>query len=272
MVLIIYNNLAGKGSANTTACKLSSYLISNNIAHLSMDINELSGYEYEKIIKNQLIESVLICGGDGTVNSVINKFIDYIPEATFGVIPCGYGNVISKSISTISIDNFLDNENIELSNKISKANDKYFLNIASIGLTAETVKIVEDLRKTKYGSTFYQVLGGIFFHVICFLFISFFKSISRGKFHIPKMKTWMKSNNKYSFFGDLRSILRKYFNYFFTNKYPVNQLGQGDQIDVHEYISKKDFNWQLDGEPQGTTKNLKILFNYKRLSIQTIQT
>lgn len=42
------------------------------------------------IIKEQKITDVIIAGGDGTVNQVINSLMDY--DVNFGLIPCGSGN------------------------------------------------------------------------------------------------------------------------------------------------------------------------------------
>ncbi len=42
------------------------------------------------IIKEQKITDVIIAGGDGTVNQVINNLMDF--DVCFGIIPCGSGN------------------------------------------------------------------------------------------------------------------------------------------------------------------------------------
>lgn len=95
-----------------------------------------------KIAKNiaQSGEKVRIfaCGGDGTLNEVLNGVVGY-DNVELGCIPTGSGNDFIKSFG--KKENFLDlNAQVKGNTKridIIKSNDKYAINICSIGLDAK---------------------------------------------------------------------------------------------------------------------------------------
>ena len=47
------------------------------------------------LIKKEKITDVVIAGGDGTVNNVVNSFLNF--DLNFGIIPCGSGNGLAHS-------------------------------------------------------------------------------------------------------------------------------------------------------------------------------
>lgn len=79
-------------------------------------------------------------GGDGTLNEVLNGIAG--SQTELGIIPCGSGNDTVRSLYTIT-DPIRLIEILPLSPSVmldlGKLNDKYFLNIASIGFDAEVV-------------------------------------------------------------------------------------------------------------------------------------
>lgn len=81
---------------------------------------------------------IFACGGDGTLNEVLNGIVGF-NNVELGCIPAGSGNDFIKSFGTR--DMFLDIEaQVQGSTKridIIKANDRYAINICSIGLDAK---------------------------------------------------------------------------------------------------------------------------------------
>lgn len=81
-------------------------------------------------------EQVIIysVGGDGTLNEVVNGMAD--SNNYLGIIPAGTGNDFVKSLKkgTYKID-------------LGKVNDRYFINIASIGIDAMVAYNVENMKK-----------------------------------------------------------------------------------------------------------------------------
>ena len=77
---------------------------------------------------------IFACGGDGTVNEVLNGMIG--TESIFSVIPGGTGNDFIKSSYTILdaekiIEHILDYKIMRIDT--AKIGQKYFVNVASLG-------------------------------------------------------------------------------------------------------------------------------------------
>lgn len=105
-------------------------------------------------------ESILVFGGDGTVNEVISGIAerDYIPK--LGIIPGGTGNLITKLLEiNQDIDGAIEDLDFNLTDKIDigKANGHYFGYIFSIGSLPEAIHNVEIEDKTKFGILAYAV-------------------------------------------------------------------------------------------------------------------
>ncbi|MGI6085525.1 MAG: diacylglycerol/lipid kinase family protein, partial [Acetivibrionales bacterium] len=80
-------------------------------------------------------------GGDGTFNEIVNAVADS-PNVELGIIPCGSGNDIARYlypvIDPLKLIRVLP-ASTSTSIDLGKLNDKYFVNIASIGFDAEVV-------------------------------------------------------------------------------------------------------------------------------------
>ena len=105
-------------------------------------------------------ESILVFGGDGTVNEVISGIAerDYIPK--LGIIPGGTGNLITKLLEiNQDIDGAIEELDFNLTDKIDigKANGHYFGYIFSIGSLPEAIHNGEIEDKTKFGILAYAV-------------------------------------------------------------------------------------------------------------------
>lgn len=78
-------------------------------------------------------------GGDGNLTQVLDGIVG--TKNLLGVVPAGSGNDFSRTLKTIDEETF--------SMDIGKINDRYFLNVACIGIDAEVGNNVEIIRKTK---------------------------------------------------------------------------------------------------------------------------
>ena len=90
-----------------------------------------------KYNENYTIFSV---GGDGTLNEVVNGLPN--SKSKLGVIPVGTGNDFYKSFK------FFEEGKIDL----CKVNDRYFVNVASIGLDAEIANYANKMKNNKLSS------------------------------------------------------------------------------------------------------------------------
>lgn len=105
-------------------------------------------------------ETVIVFGGDGTVNEVISSIAekDYIPK--LGIIPGGTGNLITKLLEiSQDINEAIDQLDFNKTNAIDigKANKSYFGYIFSVGSLPEAIHNVEIEDKTKYGVLAYAI-------------------------------------------------------------------------------------------------------------------
>lgn len=110
------------------------------------------GFEYEvlftekpgdatKLAKKYRFSKNIIysVGGDGTLNEVVNGVVG--SKNMLGVIPCGSGNDFYKTLDLIE-------DPLPLID-VGKINNKYFINIVSIGIDAEVADNVSKMKKIK---------------------------------------------------------------------------------------------------------------------------
>jgi len=99
---------------------------------------------------------VVAVGGDGTVSEVVNGIKD--SKAILGVIPVGTGNDFARALDIpLTFEKALEcifngkNRRIDL----GVVNDKYFINVASVGFDAQVVIETQNIKKSLLGSAAY---------------------------------------------------------------------------------------------------------------------
>ena len=96
--------------------------------------------------ENTIIYSV---GGDGTLNEVVNGIAK--GKCKLGIIPTGSGNDFYRTLKEAQT------ENVRLD--LGKVNGRYFINIASVGMDAETCNNANKIKsKIKLHSSYYLAL------------------------------------------------------------------------------------------------------------------
>ena len=136
-------------------------------------------------------------GGDGTVNEIVNGIAG--TEAALGVIPTGSGNDFVRSVhDTFDIKEMLIStiNGEEKSIDLARANDKYFINISSIGFDADVVFNADKFKKVR-GIT------GSMAYVISIVYTIFLKKVCNIRIDIDGKKMQRKvilaavANGKY---------------------------------------------------------------------------
>ena len=104
--------------------------------------------------------SVFAMGGDGTVNEAVNGLAEqsYIPH--FGFFPLGTVNDLARALHPPmdpleAIEAFDPDRVVDLD--IGKINDRYFMNVAAIGVLPESLNDVDSEDKTKFGKFAYYL-------------------------------------------------------------------------------------------------------------------
>jgi YegS/Rv2252/BmrU family lipid kinase len=104
--------------------------------------------------------AVFACGGDGTINEVVNGLAG--TECALGVLRGGMGNVFAKEAGISrrpgrALASQLDGDRRRFD--LGRAGERRFLLMAGIGLDAEVVRAVPDNWKQRLGSTSYALWG-----------------------------------------------------------------------------------------------------------------
>lgn len=156
--LILYNVKSGKGSIDGALSDI-------------CDVFIRGGYEVrEKLItfsENPLegesdMDLVVVCGGDGTVNFVINSMKRLNLDLTLGIIPSGTANDFAgalgmKSNRVKAAEQIISGEEKRVD--VGKVNDLYFINVFSFGLFTTTSQHTPDAIKHKIGKFAYIIEG-----------------------------------------------------------------------------------------------------------------
>lgn len=150
-------------SGNKKGLKIYSYLKQNKPQH-KIILSEKKQGEFKSKIKKFVNKNdlIIICGGDGTVNSVINCLykINMIDEIKLAVYPIGTGNDLASSLNSNKIKDiniFIQKINTHKFNLLKipsfeiefNNNKNLFINYFSIGLDSEALDQCNSYRSKK---------------------------------------------------------------------------------------------------------------------------
>lgn len=177
--IFIINPKAGKGKATELIPVIEDYF-KDKAEEFIIRVTEYPGHateiakEYSGLEDNRIYS----VGGDGTVNEVVNGIAG--TQSTLGVIPAGSGNDFIRSIANPSDIQDFTIRTINGEDKyidLAKANDKYFINISSIGFDADVVFNADKFKKV-------PGITGSMAYVISIIYTVLKKKISKIKLHI----------------------------------------------------------------------------------------
>ena len=96
--LFIYNPVAGRIKLRSDIWDIISVLGEKYQLIVRGTQKSGDGKEIIKENQNELFDAIICCGGDGTLNEVINGMLEYDITVPLGYIPCGSTNDFAKSI------------------------------------------------------------------------------------------------------------------------------------------------------------------------------
>lgn len=104
---------------------------------------------------------VVVGGGDGTISAVADAFVG--TDTVMGIIPLGTGNSTARTLGIPqsikrAVDGILRGTVTDVD--LGKIGDDYFMNVVSIGLTAESARNTPDKLKKVLGKLAYLIAGG----------------------------------------------------------------------------------------------------------------
>lgn len=146
--VFIINPTSGNNMGHYISKVIESYCIICNLNYkIIFTTKPNEAKEIVNIYKDFENTTIFSVGGDGTLNEVVNGIVN--SRAKLGIIPAGTGNDFYRTFETI------DTNKID----VGRINDRYFINVASLGLDAEIANYANKLKKGILSNKSVYILG-----------------------------------------------------------------------------------------------------------------
>lgn len=149
--LFIVNPIAGKGRGLEFVKSFEPLIRDKMPYHIELTNAKGEATEIAKRYTSQEDYIVFAVGGDGTINEVANGIVG--TGSSLAILPTGSGNDFIRSVYdkyTLAelLEELLDGTNESID--VIQINEKYFLNIASLGLDADVVYNARAYKQKKF--------------------------------------------------------------------------------------------------------------------------
>lgn len=160
---IIYNPTAGREAFKKELAmvleklEVAGYETSAHATTCEGDATEAAKYAVQ-----EHYDLIVVAGGDGTINEVINGMADSDYRPKLGIVPAGTTNDFARALGIprdIKKAINIITEDRSMALDIGKVNDRYFMNIAGGGKLTELTYEVPSKLKTMIGQLAYYVKG-----------------------------------------------------------------------------------------------------------------
>ena len=158
-IKLIYNSGAGQSKFKYFLDPIIEKFMDNDIeVSIFRAANNTNLYEFLKDVDKDGYSAIVVAGGDGTVNRVVN--VKNNIKTPLGVIPAGTSNDFARHLKmpqnfSECIDKLLT-FNVQPVD-VGKVNDKYFVNICSAGLFTNVSQKVDPNLKNSLGMLSYFI-------------------------------------------------------------------------------------------------------------------
>lgn len=156
--LLLYNTASGRGRITRRLEDIKRLFAKAEIEieakSIDFEGNPFDGYED--------VELVVVCGGDGTINFVVNKMRERGIDPTLGIIPAGTANDFA---SAIGMKHNILRAARQIANgttrhvDLGEVNGRYFVNVLSFGVLTTTSQQTSDREKHLVGKLAYLHTG-----------------------------------------------------------------------------------------------------------------
>lgn len=289
-ILLIYNPKSGHKTVTQSLDK-----IIERVQHAGYQLllYRLDGYgsirSYFDGIDFSTIDRVWIAGGDGSINTVVNELMNRSIDLPIGLFPMGTANDYAHYFELPrDLEDQLD---IALghaitSSDVGKMNDKYFVNVASLGALIDVSHKTDTATKNTLGMLAYYIKGLEEIPTMRTIDVH----LTLGEIEMERPIYFMlvmngKSAGGFKKVGNFADISDGLFDVIIFNKCPVFEMmgllikvmnGEHVNSDYVEYFqtnellieSKEDIPSDVDGEV-GSALPLHIVNLPKRLRILT---
>ncbi len=160
--LLMYNPVSGRQKFKTKVPEIRKAFADN---HRDVDIyestakNDLEKYAEKMASKYDVF---LVCGGDGTINEVVNGVMKSDIRPIIGVIPCGTANDVAAILGVPknykkALKMYFNNEPVAMD--INQMNDRYFVYAAASGVLSKISYDISRRALNRYGYLAYIFEG-----------------------------------------------------------------------------------------------------------------
>lgn len=149
--LFIINPVAGKGKGIEFIKEIETLLEGKADYHIEITKQRGDATQIARRYTSEGEYIVYAVGGDGTINEVVNGMAG--SSSALAIVPTGSGNDFIRTLYPKCAKEDLLHKLLEGQREcidLVKADEKYFLNIASVGIDAEIVFNAEPIKKIKY--------------------------------------------------------------------------------------------------------------------------
>lgn len=127
----------------------------------SHTIGAIERYIIEEVNQSS-IDLIIVSGGDGTINECVNGMMKKSLDIPLGILPLGTSNDFAHALGiSCKLPLALDviAEGYQKMIDIGKANDRYFINVCSMGALSSVSQSVSSDIKNKFGKLAYYTKG-----------------------------------------------------------------------------------------------------------------
>ena len=156
--LMLYNIQSGHGLITKYIDKIVEIFRNENI-ELHPQLIEFDKSPFEE---HKSVDLVVVCGGDGTINFVVNKMREAGINPMLGIIPAGTANDFAGALG-------MPRNILKAARKIATGrehkvdcgcvNNSYFVNVLSFGVLTTTSQQTSDRAKHRFGKLAYIGIG-----------------------------------------------------------------------------------------------------------------
>lgn len=161
-VKFIYNPYSGEGAILKEIDKIIDMHQKKGYTIVPYRIQRDIGIEEAFDEIDESYKYVLIAGGDGTIDSIVNAMKQKNIELPIGILPVGTANDFARLLGMTNniennIEQILNSEPIKVD--IGHVNDKYFVNVLSTGLFTDVSQKTDTNLKNTLGKLAYYIKG-----------------------------------------------------------------------------------------------------------------
>ena len=156
--LLLYNNKAGKGRIARHVSRITEIFRERDIDIRPKAIN----FDENPFEGDEDTELAVVCGGDGTINFVVNKMYDKGLDITLGIIAAGTANDFAGALGVkrgVLRAAKQIASGVERRVDCGKVNGRYFVNVLSFGVLTTTSQQASDKEKHLVGKLAYLRIG-----------------------------------------------------------------------------------------------------------------